>query len=56
MDFILVFIQVAHIHYTIHRLVDEYGAPNARICMLPFVGSSRNLEPTLDAGEAVLEL
>jgi hypothetical protein len=29
---------------------------NARICMLTEVGSSRKLEPTEDAGEAVLEL
>jgi hypothetical protein len=31
-------------------------APNARICMLTDVGSSRKLEPTKDAGEAVPEL
>ena len=30
--------------------------PNARICMLTDVGSSRKLESTRDAGEAVLEL
>ncbi len=29
---------------------------NARICMLTEVGLSRKLEPTKDAGEAVLEL
>jgi hypothetical protein len=43
---------VAFIVSTFHKR----QKPNARICMLTEVGTSRKLEPTRDAGEAVPEL